>query len=62
MYATHCIEDVGRYADTVVVLVDGERLFSGSPRELERAVDQATGEKSASFEASSVAFLRDQEH
>jgi len=62
VYATHYIEEVDRYADTVVVLADGERLFSGSPRELERVVDEATGEKSASFEASFVAFLRERGH
>ena len=62
VYATHYIDEVDRYADTVVVLADGERLFSGSPRELERVVDQATGEKSASFEASFVAFLRERGH
>ena len=62
VYATHYIEEVDRYADTVVVLADGERLFSGSPRELERAVHEATGEKSASFEASFVAFLRERGH
>jgi ABC-2 type transport system ATP-binding protein len=62
VYATHYIEEVDRYADTVVVLADGERLFSGSPRELERVVDEATGERSASFEASFVAFLRERGH
>jgi ABC-2 type transport system ATP-binding protein len=62
VYATHYIDEVDRYADTVVVLADGERLFSGSPRELERTVSEATGEQSASFEASFVAFLREQGH
>jgi ABC-2 type transport system ATP-binding protein len=62
VYATHYIDEVDRYADTVVVLADGERLFVGSPRELERTVDEASGEQSASFEASFVAFLRQQGH
>ena len=61
VYATHYIEEVDRYADTVVVLADGERLFSGSPRELERVVADA-GEQTASFEAAFVAFLREQGH
>jgi ABC-2 type transport system ATP-binding protein len=62
VYATHYIEEVDRYADTVVVLADGERLFSGSPGDLERTVHEATGEQSASFEASFVAFLRERGH
>jgi ABC-2 type transport system ATP-binding protein len=62
VYATHYIEEVDRYADTVVVLADGERLFSGSPRELERTVHEATGQEAASFEASFVAFLRERGH
>ena len=62
VYATHYIDEVDRYADTVVVLADGERLFAGSPRELERVVDQASGQQAASFEASFVAFLRQRGH
>ena len=62
VYATHYIEEVDRYADTVVVLADGERLFSGSPRELERTVHDATGQETTSFEASFVAFLRERGH
>jgi ABC-2 type transport system ATP-binding protein len=63
VYATHYIEEVDRYADTVVVLADGERLFSGSPQELERvAAEEAPGREPMSFEASFVAFLREQGH
>ena len=62
IYATHYIDEADRYADTVVVLADGELLFAGSPRELERAVDLAAGEEIASFEASFVAFLRQRGH
>src|SRR4051794_21725051 len=62
VYATHYIDEADRYADTVVVLADGELLFAGSPRELERAVDEASGEQAASFEASFVAFLKDRGH
>ena len=58
VYATHYIQEADRYADQVVVLADGERLFSGSPRELERVVDEATGERAANFEAAFVAFLQ----
>ena len=62
VYATHYIEEVDRYADTVVVLADGERLFSGSPRELEQVVADVSGQEAASFEAAFVAFLREQGH
>ena len=62
VYATHYIDEADRYADTVVVLADGELLFAGSPRELERVVDEASGEQAASFEASFVAFLRQRGH
>jgi ABC-2 type transport system ATP-binding protein len=62
VYATHYIDEADRYADKVVVLADGELLFDGSPRELERAVDEASGEHAASFEASFVAFLKERGH
>ena len=62
VYATHYIDEADRYADTVVVLADGEVLFAGSPRELERVVHEASGEQAASFEASFVAFLRQRGH
>ena len=62
VYATHYIDEADRYADTVVVLADGELLFAGSPRELERVVDEASGERRASFEASFVAFLSERGH
>ena len=62
VYATHYIDEADRYADTVVVLADGEVLFAGPPRELERVVDEASGEQAASFEASFVAFLKDRGH
>ena len=62
VYATHYIDEADRYAGTVVVLADGERLFAGSPRELERVVAEASGEEAASFEAAFVAFLRERGH
>jgi ABC-2 type transport system ATP-binding protein len=45
VYATHYIDEADRYADQVIVLADGERLFAGSPRELERVAHDASGEK-----------------
>ena len=62
VYATHYIDEADRYATQVIVLADGELLFAGPPRELERVVDEASGERAASFEASFVAFLRQRGH
>ena len=38
VYSTHNVAEAERYADRVLVLADGELLFSGSPRELEQTV------------------------
>jgi ABC-2 type transport system ATP-binding protein len=56
LYATHYIQEVDR-ADQVVVIADGERLFAGSPAELEQSATDATN-----FEAAFVQFLRDRGH
>jgi ABC-2 type transport system ATP-binding protein len=61
LYSTHVVQEAERYANTVVVLADGERLFSGSPRELERVVADEHGE-APDFEAAFVAFLRQRGH
>ena len=61
LYSTHVVQEAERYANTVVVLADGERLFSGSPREFERVVETEHGE-SPDFEAAFVAFLRQRGH
>jgi ABC-2 type transport system ATP-binding protein len=63
LYATHNIQEAERYAQQVVVLADGERLFAGSPRELE-AVVGASGSDAGpmDFEAAFVAFLRQRGH
>ena len=37
IFATHNIQEADRHADQLILLADGERLFDGSPRELERA-------------------------
>jgi ABC-2 type transport system ATP-binding protein len=58
LYATHNVQEAERYADRVVVLADGESVFTGSPRELERVVG-ATG---LDFESAFVAFLRQRGH
>jgi ABC-2 type transport system ATP-binding protein len=58
VYSTHNVQEAERYAGQVVVLADGERLFAGSPRELERLV----GATDLDFEEAFVAFLRQQGH
>ena len=38
VFSTHNVAEAERYADRVLVLGDGELLFTGTPAELERAV------------------------
>jgi ABC-2 type transport system ATP-binding protein len=57
VYATHLLSEAERYADRVLVLADGERLFWGSPAEFARSVG-AGGDLESSF----VAFLHDRGH
>ena len=60
VYATHNVAEAERFADRVLVLADGELLFSGSPRELERTVG---GDAEApDFEAAFVRFLHERGH
>jgi ABC-2 type transport system ATP-binding protein len=56
VYSTHNVQEADRHAHQLVVLADGERLFSGSPRELEQTVG------GSDFEAAFVAFLRERGH
>jgi ABC-2 type transport system ATP-binding protein len=58
VFSTHNVQEAERYADQVVVLADGERLFAGTPRELESTVGDAAGD----FETAFVAFLRQRGH
>jgi ABC-2 type transport system ATP-binding protein len=58
VYATHNIQEADRYAARVLVLADGELLFTGPPRELERVV----GTTGLDFESAFVAFLHQQGH
>jgi ABC-2 type transport system ATP-binding protein len=62
VYSTHNVAEAERYAQQVVVLADGERLFSGSPRELEAVVGAASDGAERDFEAAFVAFLRQRGH
>ncbi len=58
LYATHNIQEADRHAHQVLVLADGQRLFSGSPEEMEAAV----GSPDVDFEGSFVRFLEAQGH
>jgi ABC-2 type transport system ATP-binding protein len=58
IYATHNIQEADRYASQLIVLADGERLFDGSPRELEREV----GTTGLDFEEAFVEFLHRRGH
>jgi ABC-2 type transport system ATP-binding protein len=58
LFATHNIQEADRYASKLVLLADGELLFSGSPRELEDLV----GTRGLDFEAAFVAFLHQRGH
>ena len=58
VYATHHIQEADRYATQLIVLADGERVFGGSPRDLE----QATGTTGLDFEQAFVEFLHQRGH
>jgi ABC-2 type transport system ATP-binding protein len=58
VYSTHNVGEAERYADRVLVLVDGELLFTGTPAELERAV----GGDARDFESAFVRFLHGHGH
>src|SRR4051812_34834512 len=60
LYSTHDVQEAERHAGQVVVLADGELLFSGSPRELEGTVGEASPARD--FESAFVAFLHQRGH
>jgi ABC-2 type transport system ATP-binding protein len=53
LFSTHNVAEVERYATRVLLLADGELLFTGTPAELERAV----GGDPRDLEAALVHFL-----
>jgi ABC-2 type transport system ATP-binding protein len=57
VYSTHNVHEAERHAQQVVVLADGERLFAGSPRQLESEVGGGRD-----FEAAFVHFLHSRGH
>jgi ABC-2 type transport system ATP-binding protein len=58
VFSTHNVAEVARYADRVLVIGDGDLLFTGTPDELARTV----GGNSDDFEAAFVRFLRERGH
>jgi ABC-2 type transport system ATP-binding protein len=58
VYSTHIVQEAERYADRVLVLADGELIFTGSPRELE----EESGASGVDFEAAFVRFLLERGH
>jgi len=65
VYSTHDIQEAERHAERVLVLADGELIFTGSPCELEAAVEkdpQAGATSSGDFERAFVAYLRQRGH
>ena len=58
VFTTHDVGEAERYADRVLVLADGEVLFTGTPAGLEEAV----GGDHRDFEAAFVRFLHERGH
>jgi ABC-2 type transport system ATP-binding protein len=58
LYSTHIVQEAERYADRVLVLADGELVFTGSARELE----EESGASGVEFEAAFVRFLHERGH
>jgi ABC-2 type transport system ATP-binding protein len=58
VYSTHNVQEADRHAQRLLVLADGELLFTGPPRELEQVV----GTTGLDFEQQFVAFLRQRGH
>jgi len=58
VFSTHDVAEVERYAGRALVLLDGELLFAGTPRELEQTV----GGDPRDLEVAFVRFLRERGH
>jgi ABC-2 type transport system ATP-binding protein len=58
VFSTHNVNEVERYAARVLLLADGELLFTGTPAELEQTV----GGDPRDFEAALVSFLHQRGH
>jgi ABC-2 type transport system ATP-binding protein len=65
VFSTHDVQEAERYADRVLVLADGELLFSGTARELAATVeasDDSAATGSSDFETAFVRFLHERGH
>jgi ABC-2 type transport system ATP-binding protein len=60
VFSTHNVDEVERHATRVLLLADGELLFTGTPSELERAVGGGGGDRS--LEAALLGFLQQRGH
>jgi ABC-2 type transport system ATP-binding protein len=58
VFSTHNVGEAERYADRVLVLADGEVLFTGTPG----ALEQVVGGDHHDFEAAFVRFLHEHGH
>ncbi len=59
VFSTHNVAEAERYSHRVIVLADGELLFSGTPAELARSAGSGGG---LDFEGAFVEFLRARGH
>jgi ABC-2 type transport system ATP-binding protein len=62
VFSTHNVTEAERYAQRVIVLADGELLFSGSPQELAREAGPESNPTGPGFEGAFVEFLRERGH
>ncbi len=65
IFSTHDVQEAERYANRVLVLADGELLFSGGAGELAATVDATVGSEAAGprdFETAFVHFLHERGH
>jgi len=60
LFSTHDVGEAERHADRLLVLADGELLFTGTPAELEAATGAAAA--APDFETAFVRFLHDRGH
>jgi ABC-2 type transport system ATP-binding protein len=58
VFSTHAISEVERFAGRVLLLADGELLFTGTPAEL----DAAVGTETRDLEGALLHFLHERGH
>jgi ABC-2 type transport system ATP-binding protein len=60
VFTTHDVGEAERHADRLLVLADGELLFTGTPADLERVIAEPA--PAADFESAFVRFLHERGH